>query len=113
MLLSIAWSGAGLGIAFRLFWPAAPRWLYTPVYIALGWAAVFFAGDFARYPGHLVVVLLAAGGVVYTLGAVVYGLRRPNPFPAWFGFHEVFHFLTVVAFAAHYTGVSIAAYSLR
>ncbi len=113
VLLCVAWGGAALGIVFRLFCPGAPRWLYTPVYIALGWAAVFFAGDFARYPGTPVVVLLAAGGLVYTLGALVYAMRRPNPVPEWFGFHEVFHFLTVVAFAAHYAGVSIAAYSLR
>ncbi|WP_246456399.1 PAQR family membrane homeostasis protein TrhA [Nocardioides mesophilus] len=113
VLLCIAWGGAAIGIAFRLFVPDAPRWVYTPVYIALGWASVFFAGDFARYPGTAVVVLLALGGFLYTLGAVVYGFRRPNPVPQWFGFHEVFHFLTVVAFAAHYAGVSIAAYSLR
>jgi hemolysin III len=113
VLLSVAWSGAALGIAFRLFRPDAPRWVYTPVYVALGWAAVFFAPQFARYPGHAVVGLLAAGGLVYTIGAIVYGLRRPNPFPHLFGFHEVFHTLTVLAFAAHYAGVSIAAYSLR
>jgi hemolysin III len=59
------------------------------------------------------VVLLALGGLVYTVGGVVYGLRRPNPLPQLFGFHEVFHTLTVLAFAAHYAGVSIAAYSLR
>jgi hemolysin III len=113
VLLSVAWGGAALGIAFRLFVPDAPRWVYTPVYIALGWASVFFVGDFMRYPGTLVVVLLGAGGLLYTLGAVVYGLRRPNPIPQWFGFHEVFHTFTVVAFAAHYAGVSIASYSLR
>ena len=61
----------------------------------------------------MVVVLLALGGLVYTAGGVVYGLRRPNPLPQLFGFHEVFHSLTVLAFAAHYAGVSIAAYSLR
>ena len=113
VLLCIAWGGAALGIVFRLFVPGAPRWVYTPVYIALGWAAIFFAGDFARYAGTSVVVLLALGGLLYTIGGVVYGLRRPNPFPRWFGFHEVFHTLTVIALAAHYTGVSIAAYSLR
>jgi hemolysin III len=113
VLLSVAWAGAALGICFRMFVPGAPRWVYTPIYIALGWAAVFFAGDFARYPGTIVVVLLAVGGLVYTAGGVVYGLRRPNPFPRYFGFHEVFHALTVLAFAAHYTGVSIATYSLR
>ncbi len=113
VLLSVAWGGAALGIAFRLFVPQAPRWVYTPVYMALGWAAVFFAGDFAHYTGTLVVVLLALGGLLYTIGGVVYGLRRPNPVPQWFGFHEVFHAFTVVAFAAHYAGVSIATYALR
>ena len=113
VLLSVAWSGAALGIAFRLLYPSAPRWVYTPIYIALGWAAVFFAGDFARYGVPGVVVLLALGGLLYTVGGVVYGLRRPNPLPQWFGFHEVFHLFTVVAFAAHYAGVSIATYSLR
>jgi hemolysin III len=113
VLLCVVWCGAVLGIGFRLFFVSAPRWVYTPVYIALGWVAVFFAGDFARNSETPVVVLLALGGLVYTVGGVVYGLRRPNPFPQWFGFHEVFHTLTVIAFAAHYTGVSIAAYSLR
>jgi hemolysin III len=113
VLLAVAWAGAALGIAFRLFVPGAPRWVYTPIYIALGWAAVFFAGDFARYHVTSVVVLLALGGLLYTVGGVVYGLRRPNPIPQWFGFHEVFHTFTVVAFAAHYAGVSIATYSLR
>jgi hemolysin III len=113
VLLAVAWSGAALGIAFRLLYPSAPRWVYTPIYIALGWAAVFFAGDFAHYAVTGVVVLLALGGLLYTIGGVVYGLRRPNPLPRWFGYHEVFHLLTVVAFAAHYAGVSIATYSLR
>jgi hemolysin III len=113
ILLAVAWGGAALGIMFRLFVPGAPRWVYTPIYIALGWAAVFFAGDFAQYHVTAVVVLLALGGLFYTVGGVVYGLRRPNPVPQWFGFHEVFHTFTVIAFAAHYAGVSIATYSLR
>ncbi len=113
VLLSVAWGGALLGIAFRLLRPRAGRWVYTPIYLGLGWVSVAFVDDFARYPRTVVVVMLALGGLLYTLGAVVYGLRRPNPFPAWFGFHEVFHLLTVVAFAAHFTGVSIAAASLR
>ena len=112
VLLSVAWGGALLGSCFRLLWADAPRWLYTPVYIALGWVAVFFIDDFLATGGFTVVALIGAGGLLYTLGGIVYALRRPNPFPAWFGFHEVFHGLTIVAFAAHYAGVSVATYSV-
>jgi hemolysin III len=108
LLLSVAWGGAGLGIAFRLLRPHAPRWVYTPLYVGLGWLAVAFAPAFARHAPAAVLALVAAGGLVYTVGAVVYGLRRPNPFPRWFGFHEVFHSCTVVAFAAHFAGVTLA-----
>jgi hemolysin III len=112
-MLSIAWGGALLGATFRLLWTDAPRWLYTPVYIALGWASVFFIDDFLARGGVTVLALIVAGGLLYTLGGVVYGLRRPDPFPSWFGFHEVFHALTIAAFAAHYTGVSVLTYALR
>jgi hemolysin III len=81
--------------------------------MALGSSALLYADDFAHYRTTSVFVLLVLGGVLYVIGGVVYGLRRPNPFPAWFGFHEVFHTLTVVAFAAHFAGVWIATYSLR
>ena len=113
VLLSVVWTGAVLGVLFRVLWNDAPRWLYIPVYVALGWAAVFYFGDFARSASTAVLVLIAVGGLLYTLGGVVYGLRRPNPFPRWFGFHEVFHSLTIVAFVSHYLGVSLATYSLR
>jgi hemolysin III len=113
VLLWVAWGGAAAGIAFRVLWGAAPRWVYTPIYIGLGWAAVVFADDFVRNGTPAVVLLLALGGLLYTVGAVVYGVRRPNPFPSWFGFHEVFHALTVAAFLAHYAGISIATYALR
>jgi hemolysin III len=120
LLLSVIWSGALLGVLFRIFWTGAPRWLYVPIYIALGWAAVFFLPSFAHGADRLgvgvgttVLVLVIAGGALYTLGGVVYGLKKPNPFPRWFGFHEVFHTLVVAAFAVHYVGVSVATYSLR
>ncbi|MEO5708198.1 MAG: hemolysin III family protein [Nocardioidaceae bacterium] len=113
VLLSVVWTGAILGVLFRVFWNDAPRWLYTPIYIALGWAAVFYFGDFVANSSPAVWVLMAVGGGLYTLGGIVYGFKRPNPFPRWFGFHEVFHTLTIAAFAAHYVGVSIATYSLR
>ena len=113
VLLSVVWAGAVLGVFFRVFWTDAPRWLYVPIYIAMGWAAVFFANQFAAAAGTAVMVLIVVGGVLYTLGGVVYGLKKPDPFPSWFGFHEVFHTLTVAAFVTHYVGVSIATYSLR
>jgi hemolysin III len=113
VLLSIAWGGALLGVFFRVFWTEAPRWLYVPIYIALGWAAVFFVGDFAAAAATAVLVLIIVGGGLYTLGGIVYGLKKPDPFPSWFGFHEVFHSFTIAAFVAHYVGVSIATYSLR
>jgi hemolysin III len=113
VLLSVVWTGALLGVAFRVFWTDAPRWLYIPIYMALGWAALFYLGDFARSASTAVLVLMAVGGGLYTLGGVVYGFKRPNPYPRWFGFHEVFHTLTIAAFVAHYLGVSIATYSLR
>jgi hemolysin III len=112
-LLWLVWAGAAAGIAFRLGWPAAPRRLYTPVYIALGWSALLFADDFVRNGSAPVLCLLLLGGLLYTTGALVYALRRPDPFPSLFGFHEVFHSLTVVAFAVHYVGISIATQSLR
>jgi hemolysin III len=112
-LLSIVWGGALLGVVFRVLWAGAPRWLYTPIYIALGWAAVFYADEFVANSQGAVMVLVVVGGLLYTLGGVVYGFQRPDPFPSWFGFHEVFHTLTIVAFVTHYVGISLATYSLR
>ncbi|WP_030236598.1 PAQR family membrane homeostasis protein TrhA [Streptomyces sp. NRRL S-350] len=111
LLLWAVWGGALAGIAFRVFWVGAPRWLYTPVYIALGWAAAFFLPDFLRTGGVAVLVLMIVGGVLYSIGGVVYGLKRPDPSPRWFGFHEVFHAFTLGAFIVQYVGVSLVAYS--
>ena len=108
VLLWLVWSAAVAGIAFRVLWVGAPRWLYTPVYIALGWVAVFYLGDILDTGGASVVALLAVGGVLYSLGGVVYALKRPDPSPRWFGFHEVFHALTLGAYAVHYVAVSLA-----
>ncbi|MDQ4084743.1 MAG: hemolysin III family protein [Actinomycetota bacterium] len=113
LLLWLVWVSALAGIAFRVLWLGAPRRMYVPVYVAMGWAAVFWLGDFASAAESAVLALIVIGGALYCLGGIVYGLRRPNPLPRWFGFHEVFHSLTVVAFAAHYAGVSIATYALR
>ena len=109
-LLWSIWAAAGAGIAFRVFWIGAPRWLYTPCYIAMGWAAVFFLPDFMRAGGIAVLVLVIVGGLLYSAGGVIYGIKRPNPSPRWFGFHEVFHSLTLAAFIAHYVCISLVAY---
>jgi hemolysin III len=110
-LLTIVWVGAVVGVLFRVLWVHAPRWLYVPAYAALGWAAVAYLPSFFANGQVAVVVLVIVGGALYTFGAIVYGLQRPDPSPRWFGFHEVFHALTVAAFAVHYIGVSIAVYS--
>jgi hemolysin III len=110
-LLWIVWAAALGGIAFRVLWVGAPRWLYTPVYIGLGWVAVFYLSDILSTGGAAVVALLAVGGVLYSAGGVIYALKRPNPSPRWFGFHEVFHAMTLGAYVVHYVAVSIATYT--
>jgi hemolysin III len=112
-LLWVVWSGAVAGVFFRVFWLRAPRWLYTFVYVALGWVAVFYLVPFWRAGGPVVVSLIAAGGLLYTLGAVVYGTKRPNPSPRWFGFHEVFHAFTVAAFSSHWTAALLTVLGAR
>ncbi|MGY2702011.1 MULTISPECIES: PAQR family membrane homeostasis protein TrhA [unclassified Nocardioides] len=120
VLLATVWAGAILGVGFRVFWTDAPRWLYVPIYIGLGWAAVFFMPSLFDGATRLGVgigiatfTMICVGGALYTFGGVVYGFRRPDPWPRWFGFHEVFHTFTILAFVAHYVGVSMAVYALR
>jgi hemolysin III len=110
IMLSLVWGGALAGVAFKMFWIGAPRWLYVPLYLLLGWAAVLYFPEFVDNSSVAVLVLLIVGGVLYSLGAVVYGFKWPNPSPTWFGFHEVFHSFTIAAFVVHYVGVSLLAY---
>jgi hemolysin III len=108
VLLTAVWAGALLGIAFRVFWIGAPRWLYVLIYLGLGWAAVaFFVPLFTANAAMMVLVVI--GGLLYTLGAIVYGMKRPNPFPGRFGFHEIFHTCTVLAFLCHWTATLLIA----
>lgn len=107
-MLVIVWSGAVLGVLFRVFWSGAPRWLYVPAYLMLGWVAVFYFGPLLQHAGAAVMTWVVIGGALYSLGALVYGTKRPNISPRWFGFHEVFHALTVLAFAAHFIAASLA-----
>jgi len=101
-LLTAIWSLTILGIGFRVFWIGAPRWLYTMIYVGMGWGALVYVQDFmaANLP---MMVLILSGGLAYTIGAVVYALKRPNPLPKHFGFHEIFHAFTVLAFLCHWT----------
>lgn len=108
ILLIAVWAGAFLGIGFRVFWLGAPRWFYVPLYLLLGWAAVMYIVDIAN-ANFAAMVLVIVGGLLYTLGAVIYGMKRPNPFPGKFGFHEIFHLLTVLAFLCHWTAALLLA----
>ncbi|MHA3723992.1 PAQR family membrane homeostasis protein TrhA [Leucobacter sp. HY1910] len=102
VLLIVVWAVALMGIGFRVFWLSAPRWLYVPLYVGLGWAAVAYLGDIAA-TSFAAMVLVVVGGLLYTLGSIVYGFKRPNPVPGVFGFHEIFHALTVLAFFCHWS----------
>src|SRR5947207_14684483 len=101
VVLGVVWTGAVLGVGLNLIVPNAPRWLSAPLYVALGWVAIWVLPDIARLGGITVLVLLVAGGVTYSAGAVVYALRRPNPWPTVFGHHEFFHACTLVAATCH------------
>ena len=112
MLLIVVWSGALIGILMRVLWLGAPRWLYVPIYVALGWVAVAFLPAFGRAGGPAVMWLVIAGGLAYTLGALVYGLKRPDPSPRWFGFHEIFHVGTIIGATCHSIAIGIALVAL-
>ncbi|PPG55203.1 hemolysin III [Rathayibacter sp. AY1E9] len=106
LLLVLVWAGALLGIGFRVFWIGAPRWLYVPLYLLLGWAAVMYLGPLFEASATMMVLVLV-GGLCYSAGAVIYGIKKPNPVPGVFGFHEIFHALTAVAFLCHWTAALI------
>jgi hemolysin III len=108
LLLSLVWGGALLGIGFRIFWIGAPRWLYVPLYVLLGWAAMMFVVDFF-VAAPVTMSLIIAGGLLDTIGAVFYGLKKPNPWPGHFGFHELFHLCTLLAFLCHWVGIFLVA----
>jgi hemolysin III len=106
IVLTVVWGGAVAGVVTRLTWHAAPRWMFVPLYIALGWVAVTVLPDLARSAPAYANVLLVVGGVLYTVGAVVFATRKPDPVPEVFGYHEVFHLLTIVAAACHAVAIA-------
>ena len=112
VVLAVVWGGAAVGVLLRNVFAQPPRWLFVGLYLALGWVALGIIPDVLRHGGVAVLVLLLVGGLFYSVGAVVYALRRPDPSPRWFGFHEVFHALTLLAFLSHYVAVSLTTYRL-
>jgi hemolysin III len=110
VVLGVVWGGAVTGILLRNVLRTPPRWVFVVLYLALGWVAIGIVPQILSAGGVAVFVLVVVGGLLYTLGAVVYARRKPNPSPRWFGFHEVFHALTLAAFITHYVAVSLAVY---
>jgi hemolysin III len=105
-VLATVWSGAAAATLAKFFWVDAPKWLSAVVAVALGWVGVATLPQLVRHEGAAPVVLLAVGGLAYSAGAVVYALRRPDPAPTVFGYHEVFHALTILALACQYVAVA-------
>ena len=112
LVLGVAWSGALLGIIGRVVWLNAPRWVLVAPYPIVGWMAMLVIGDLWQAMGIAGISLLFAGGGMYSVGALIYATRRPNPWPRWFGYHEIFHLLVVAAVAAHYVAIAFFALPL-
>lgn len=104
-LMTVVWAGALAGVALKLLWPTAPRWVGVPLYLLLGWAIVPVAGQLNNQVGIAPLILLLIGGLIYSGGAVLYATKWPNPWPEIFGHHEFFHAATVLAALSHYVAI--------
>ncbi len=111
VLLATVWTGALLGVGLKLVTPGGSRWLSAPLYLALGWVAIAVLPDILRNGGVTALVLLIVGGAAYSVGAIFYALRRPNPWPTVFGHHEFFHACTLVAAICHHIAIYFALYA--
>lgn len=107
-LLLLIWSVAAVGVLIRVFWHSAPRWVDVACYLLLGWAGIGWLPAFWGNGGPAVVILILLGGLIYSVGAIIYARKRPDPSPAWFGYHEVFHACTIAAAACHYVAIVLA-----
>lgn len=106
IMLAIVWTGAGAAVVLKVVWVDAPKWLSATIGIALGWIGVIVFPQLVARIGAGGSILVVVGGLAYTFGALVYALRRPNPFPATFGYHELFHAFVIAAVACHYAAVA-------
>ncbi|MCG5467759.1 hemolysin III family protein [Micromonospora sp. LAH09] len=111
VMLALVWGGALAGVALTVVWPHAPRWVSAPLYLALGWVAVAMLPEILHGGGVAALVLLIAGGAIYSVGAVFYALRRPNPWPTVFGHHEFFHACTLLAALCHHIAIYFALFA--
>lgn len=107
LMLVVVWIAASIGVGIRMLWLHAPSPLTAAVYVIVGWVALLDIGAFSRSLTATQLALVVAGGVLYSIGAGVYALRRPNPWPATFGYHEVFHALVVIAAVVHLAAVAL------
>ncbi|MGC4818555.1 PAQR family membrane homeostasis protein TrhA [Micromonospora sp. DT63] len=111
LMLALVWGGALAGVALKVIWPHAPRWVSAPLYLALGWVAVAMLPQILHGGGVTALVLLIVGGAIYSVGAVFYALRRPNPWPTVFGHHEFFHACTLLAALCHHIAIYFALFA--
>lgn len=110
ILLSVVWIGALVGVAVRIFWLGAPRWLYVANYLVLGWVAAVYTPQLYRAGGLWILLPIIIGGLFYSVGAIFYALKRPGRNARYFGFHELFHIFVIAAWTSQYIAVSIAIY---
>jgi hemolysin III len=108
--LSVVWIGALVGVAMRIFWLGAPRWLYVVNYLALGWVAVFYTPQLYKEGGLWVLIPILIGGLLYSVGAIFYALKKPGTNAKYFGFHELFHVFVLAAWISQYLAISFAIY---
>lgn len=111
ILLSVVWIGAVAGVAMRIFWLNAPRWLYVANYLLLGWVAIAYTPQLYRTGGLWVLLPIIIGGLFYSVGAIFYALKRPGREAKYFGFHELFHIFVLAAWISQYVAISVAIYS--
>jgi len=111
ILLSVVWVGAAAGVAMRVFWLGAPRWLYVANYLLLGWVAVAYMPQLYRAGGLWILLPIIIGGLFYSVGAIFYALKRPGREAKYFGFHELFHIFVLAAWVSQYVAISVAIYS--
>ena len=113
ILLSVIWTGALIGVAVRVFWVGAPRWLYVANYLILGWVAIIYTPHLYRAGGWWVILPIIFGGLLYSIGAIFYALKRPGREAKYFGFHELFHIFVLAAWISQYVAICVAVYRSR